>query len=56
MKQTSQESRHVQVGPVKSCKKECKLDKDSQTCTGCGRTIEEIKEAGRMARPHLPSD
>lgn len=31
---------------VKKCKQLCKLDKSSNTCIGCGRSIEEIIEAG----------
>ena len=27
------------------CKKKCKLDKATNTCVGCGRTMQQIKEA-----------
>lgn len=30
-----------------SCVKLCKLDKQTQHCTGCGRSIEEIIETGK---------
>jgi len=33
----------------KKCQKKCSLDQDNFTCSGCGRTIEEIKHAGRNA-------
>lgn len=36
----------AQVDLVKSkCIKECKLSEDKETCTGCNRTIEELKQA-----------
>lgn len=33
-------------GNIKKCISECFLDKKTLTCTGCKRTIEEIKQAG----------
>jgi len=30
-----------------SCVKLCKLDKQTQCCVGCGRSIEEIIETGK---------
>ena len=47
MEQTSQIKQLVQEELVRLCKKECKLDKERQYCTGCGRTIQEIIEYGR---------
>ena len=32
------------------CKKQCKLDQTKTYCTGCGRTLEQIKEAGKNVR------
>jgi predicted Fe-S protein YdhL (DUF1289 family) len=34
----------------KKCQNKCKLDKETQTCTGCGRTLQEIIDAGNMKR------
>mgnify|MGYP002373378717 FL=1 len=33
-------------GNTKKCISECFLDKNTLTCTGCKRAIEEIKQAG----------
>lgn len=33
----------------KRCQKKCKLDKLTQTCLGCERTLEEIIDAGKRA-------
>lgn len=33
-----------------SCVKLCKLDRQTQCCTGCGRSIEEITNAGIAAK------
>lgn len=35
---------------IKKCISECFLDKKTLTCTGCKRTIEEIKQAGIAAK------
>lgn len=35
--------------PKKKCIKECRLDRETKTCIGCKRTLEEIKEAGLKA-------
>lgn len=37
-------------GEMKKCQAKCYLDKSTLTCTGCGRTIEEIREAGIAAK------
>ena len=46
-----------------SCIRVCRLDDQKTHCTGCGRTLEEIKQAGERAatatkdtpmRHHLP--
>lgn len=47
MGQTSQTKQPVREEPAKLCKKQCKLDKERQYCTGCLRTIQEIIEYGR---------
>ena len=36
-------------GQTKKCISLCKLDKQTNVCTGCKRTIEEIKQAGIAA-------
>lgn len=33
-----------------SCILECEYDKQKQVCSGCGRTLEEIAEAGRNSK------
>lgn len=38
------------TGEMKKCQAKCKLDKSTLTCTGCGRTIEEIRQAGLAAK------
>ena len=35
---------------TKKCKQQCKLDKSTNICQGCGRTIEEIVAAGIAAK------
>lgn len=35
------------TGEAAVCKKECKLDQSKTYCTGCGRTLDQIKEAGK---------
>ena len=35
------------------CNNECNLDTRTGVCNGCGRTMEEIERAGRMARPKV---
>lgn len=37
-------------GEMKQCVKKCNLDTNTLTCTGCKRTIEEIREAGIAAK------
>lgn len=37
-------------GEMKKCQAKCYLDQSSLTCTGCGRTIEEITAAGFAAK------
>jgi hypothetical protein len=37
-------------GHTKKCVSQCKLDKQTNTCTGCLRTIDEIKQAGIAAK------
>ena len=32
------------------CKRKCKLDKVTDTCTGCGRTMQQIREAFTNAK------
>lgn len=32
----------------KMCNLECLLDKETRTCVGCGRTLEEIAYTGRL--------
>ena len=34
----------------KVCTLECVYDKEKKVCSGCGRTLEEIAEAGRVAK------
>jgi predicted Fe-S protein YdhL (DUF1289 family) len=41
---------------VKLCNKTCKLNKDKTGCQGCGRTLEEIKSYGEMARAKVPAN
>lgn len=33
-----------------ACKRQCKLDQTKTYCTGCGRTLEQIREAGKNVR------
>ena len=35
---------------VVACRRQCKLDKTKSYCTGCGRTLDQIKEAGKNVR------
>lgn len=37
----------------KQCIRECKLDKETQTCTGCGRTLAEIVDKGKRMKKVL---
>jgi predicted Fe-S protein YdhL (DUF1289 family) len=32
---------------MSKCVKKCVLDKETRTCKGCGRTLEEIEKAGK---------
>lgn len=32
------------------CIHKCVLDKETKTCKGCGRTLEEIAEAGKVSK------
>lgn len=34
----------------KKCQKKCKLDQDTLVCLGCGRTLQEIIDAGNAYR------
>lgn len=45
-----QKSDNIMNEEKKECILECVLDKETRTCEGCGRTLEEIAEAGRQAK------
>lgn len=45
---TSATSRDMEEVAV--CKKKCKLDQTKTYCTGCGRTLDQIREAGKNVR------
>ncbi len=45
---TSATSRDTEEAAV--CKKQCNLDQTKTYCTGCGRTLNQIKEAGKNVR------
>lgn len=37
-------------GKKSPCVKECQLNKDTQRCSGCDRTLDEIAECGRAKK------
>lgn len=39
----------------KVCQRKCKLDRSTNICLGCGRTLEEIIDAGNNAKTNAMS-
>ena len=40
---------------ISPCINQCRLDRKTKTCEGCGRTLEQIAEAGRKNKQSFNS-